>query len=90
MSQPNAPNPAPNPAPGAAADPRVQAAATVAQELHEGRAPTGHVPPGAAASPISGFVSGVILDRLKGVAVEELQGLVLYIQARFNARIGGA
>jgi hypothetical protein len=85
MNQPNAPNPAP----GAAAGPRVQAAASVAQELHEGRAPTAHLPPGTAASPISGFVSGVILDRLKGVAVEELQGLVLYIQSRLSARIGG-
>jgi hypothetical protein len=80
------PNPNPAPAPGQA-DPRVEAARTLATEIHEGRH---SAPAGAAASPLGGFVGGVILDRLKGVGVEELQAFLLYVQSRIAARMGGA
>lgn len=85
----NGTGPNSNSAPAAAADPRVQAAAELAAELHAGHAPTHPAPEGAAASPLSDFAFGAVLDKLKGVGVEELQAFILYVQGRISARIGG-
>jgi hypothetical protein len=92
MNQPNAPNPnPPQAAAGAQADPRVEAARALATEIHEGTASAHHGPPaGVAASPLGDFAFGVVLDKLKGVGVEELQNFLLYVQSRIAARMGGA